>query len=435
MSADDVARQVWRRFSGRESSAVDNSDMFAQLVAEAPVLKLAGMHLVSHYDLLTRISGHPAFGMAPAEFPEQVRDKNPGFVDFFANSLSVLPADDHRRLRSILTKEFSHRSVQRLRGRISDIVDDLLEKPLADGECEFVSQLAVPLPVLVTAAMLGFPEEEWPQVAEWGEGLIAQINQSFPTGGARNFDPISAPEFDRLRDYVQDTLRQRADGEGDDLITRLYRAVPAGRASLDEVVNLVLLLFMTGVDTVTGALSNAVLGMLRRPDAWRALVEDPTLAQTAFTEATRLTTPVSFGARIVLQDVELGGVSFTAGETVLLAFAGGNRDPRQFDEPNQFRWDRPPNSNVSFGHGAYYCIGAMLGTVESEIVLRALARHGAALAPGPDAVSWRGELAFNSPDRLDLLLAAEHAPAGPQPADASSQTVAPAGVHPLQERA
>lgn len=404
MSTTESARRVWRWFAMQEDSAADNTDLFAQLVTESPVVHFPGLWVISRHDLVAKFSNHPGLTMVSPDFPAEMREENPDFTEFFGNSMSVRAPEDHRRLRGVLAREFTGRSVERLREKISHIIDTLLAGPTAEGGCEFVSRVAVPLPSLVTAALLDLPEEDWAQVTTWSRGMLAQLGKSFP-GNQPTVDAISVDGFRELRSYVESVVRERDTLNATDVISRLNAARRGGQLSHDEVVNMVLLLFMTGVDTVTSGLTNALLCLLTRPAEWQRVAEDPgKWAAPAFAESIRLRAPVTFGARIAAEDLPIGNVVISKGEIVLLAFASANLDPRRFEAPLEFRWDRTQNAGMSFGHGAYFCLGAGLGSLQSELLLARLAQDGVALAQSEDSLPWRRELTFNSPAALPVRL-------------------------------
>lgn len=399
-----VVDQLWRHFAYAEARTENADGLFAELVKTAPVVRFDRFWILSQYSHVTAIANNPGFVMPKPEFPTNVREENPGFVEFFGNSLSVRPQPEHRHLRSVLTREFTGRSLQRLRPRIEKIVDDLFTEPRERGELEFIREIAIPLPVMTTAALLGLPEADWPQISVWAKGMIATIGASFPGVSSDGATPITGAGFTALRSYVDDIVEQRAGGTGEDLVSRLNAARNAGKLSRTELVDMILLLFMTGVDTVTSALANTLFCLLSTPGAWTRLVSEPDLAGIAFAEAIRLLTPVTFGSRVATEDIDVAGLHFDAGDTLLLSYAAANLDPKQFDNPLEFRWDRPVSGNVAFGHGMYYCLGAALGTLEAEVVLRALTKYSPELTLATTTPRWRAELTFNSPAELPLLL-------------------------------
>ncbi|NUR92229.1 MAG: cytochrome P450 [Nonomuraea sp.] len=400
----EIAHEVLEYLCSTGARGERAHDLFSRLAVRAPVVRLRRAWIVSGHALVTALAGNPALVMPPPHFPEETRAASPSFVEFFCSSMSTRPAPDHRRLRGVLTKEFSGRAVERLRAPIQALADRLLDGLAAKGGGDFVSEVAVPLPVLVTCAMLDVPEEDRDQVLRWAKSLTAHIHSSFPGGaGPDDVQPMTETEFARMRGYVSDLVERRHGGP--DLISRLNAAKDAGTIGHDEVVNMIMLLFMTGFDTVTVGLTNTLLCLDRHPGVWQALRDDPGLAPAAFAEAVRLHTPVVMGARVATGDVELGELSIRRGDTVLLLYAAANLDPVRFPDPSAYRLDRERGTTMSFGHGTYFCIGAALAPLQAEAVLRRLARATPVLDTAN--LRWREELAFNGPAALPLSIPVE----------------------------
>ncbi|MFG2794360.1 cytochrome P450 [Streptomyces sp. NPDC048419] len=412
MSPSEIAGRLLRWFILQEGWTRDSTALFAEMARGAPVVRFPqipdapGMWTVSRHDLVIDILNHSSFTTVEPKFPDPVRKKNPDFVEFFKKSLTFQASTDHRRLRGVLSGGFSARSLDRLRERTSALVDDLFAGLLADGGGDFVSKVAIPLPSLVTAALLDLPEEDWPMVTGWAQGMLAQLSTGY-LGMTASVDPISVGQFRLLRSYVDDLVRQRANSKGSDVISRLAAAKAARQVSHEEVVDLVLLLFMTGVDTVTSGLSNSILCLLDRPEEWKRVQEDPGLCLAAFEESVRLLAPATFGVRTAREDVEFAGGIVRTGDVVMVAYAAANLDPRRFKDPLEFRWDRVQSTSLTFGHGRHYCLGARLGLLQGELVLRKLAETKVALGTPSDAVMWRNDLAFNSPAQLWLQFGAQ----------------------------
>ncbi|GII86898.1 hypothetical protein Ssi03_48880 [Sphaerisporangium siamense] len=401
----EIAHEVLEYLCSAEARGERAHDLFSRLPLRAPVVRLRRAWIVSGHGLVTSLAVNPGLVMPPPDFPARTRAASPGFVEFFRSSMSTRPAADHRRLRGVLTKEFSGRAVERLRAPIQALADRLIDRMAARGGGDFVSEVAVPLPVLVTCTMLGLPEEDWDQVLRWAKALTAHIHSSFPGGAEPGADPMSEAEFARMRDYVGDLVERRRGGL--DLVSRLNAAKEAGAIDHDEVVNLIMLLFMTGFDTVTVGLTNTLLCLHRNPGVARALRSDPGPAPAVFAEAVRLHTPTVMGARVATCDIRTGELDIRAGDTVLLLYAAANLDPARFPDPLAYRPDRERGAGVSFGHGTYFCVGAALAPLQAEAVLRRLARMTPAPVVDATGLAWRDELAFHGPATLPLSIPAE----------------------------
>lgn len=409
----EIVQRLWRHFARQEPFGKEAPDFFAELAERAPVVRFDGMWVISGYDLVTRLCTHPGFPMAAPVFQEDVRRDNPQFVRFFSGTMSVRAAEEHQRLRSVLTGAFSGRRLAALRGRIDEVVAELLAEPLRRGEAEFVAEIATPLPALVTAVLLGVPPADRELVTARATGMMNQLAAGFlaeahPEAGP----PITAAEFAELREYVADQLARRRAKPADDLIGHLAQAQQDGKLSADEAVDMVLLLFMTGLDTVTAALANTLVVLSERPEIAAALAADEQCADRVFAEAIRLRTPVAFGSRQVTHDLSVGKLDFKAGDTVILAFAAANLDPRKFADPLEFRWDRPITGNVAFGHGSYYCLGSALAAMTAQSLLQAV-HHRLPTPSRPLAeLPWRASLAFPTPRVLPVTFAPALAESG-----------------------
>jgi cytochrome P450 len=165
----------------------------------------------------------------------------------------------------------------------------------------------------------------------------------------------------------------------------------------------VILLFINGLDTLTSGLAVAAWQLLTRPELGQLVRERPEFAEPAFEECLRLSTPIRFGGRITATEVELGGVTIPARSVLTLLFAAGNRDPRQFPEPDRFLPDRPQRRQLGYGHGAHRCLGAPLSTAVGGTVLSRLADlPGLATELTAQTVPWSRSLGFGGLDALPL---------------------------------
>ena len=162
---------------------------------------------------------------------------------------------------------------------------------------------------------------------------------------------------------------------------RIYASADEGAVTPEEAALLVRSLLTAGVDTTVIGLGCGLDCLARNPAQWRLLRDDPALAGPAFEEALRYASPVQTFFRTTTRKVEVGGVTMGAGEKVLLFLAAANRDPRRWDNPNQYDIRRRAVGHVGFGYGIHACVGASLARLEGEVLLEALARQAATLEP------------------------------------------------------
>ncbi|MER6951366.1 cytochrome P450 [Nonomuraea sp. NPDC000554] len=397
------AESVWQFLTDPAARGPAASELFARLPTEDPVIRFGPVWLFSSFDLVTTLASDDRLEIRLPGLSSGMWEAAPALGELFQRFMSVQPAADHRRLRRLVAGAFSMRAIGRLRGRIDEIVDGLLSPALSRGECDFVAEVGVPLPVMATAALLDLPQADWPRILAWATTLTDQLSQA-----TWNLQGLGqAPQADNsvvadVLDYVEKIVRQRRARPGDDLISQL---ASDGRLGHDELIAMVVLLFMTGLDTMTSGLTNAVYALLRNPEAWDRVVADPGLAGAAFAEGIRYMPPVTMGTRRATADIEIGGHRVAAGDTVLLMFAAANLDPSRFSRPSAFDLDRGETTQLAFGHGPYFCLGAALSLLEGESVLRWLATRAPGLEPAVREPVYRDSIAFVSPAELPLRLA------------------------------
>jgi cytochrome P450 len=275
---------------------------------------------------------------------------------------------DHTRLRRLVTKAFTPRTVELLRPRISDIVGIVIEHARGLGEFDLIADLLELVPVTVIAELLGIPESDRQLLRPWSADmtLMFELNPSLEAQ-RRATDASAAFEA-----YLRDLARARRARPGDDLISELAAVVEAGgdRLTEDELIGTAVLLLNAGHEASVNGAANSWWALFRHPDALARLRADPALVPTAIEELLRFDTPAPMFERWVLEDIEIDGIAIRRGEELALQFAAANRDPAAFARPDEIVLDRSPNPYLSFGAGIHYCLGAPLAKVEFDILFR-----------------------------------------------------------------
>jgi cytochrome P450 len=281
---------------------------------------------------------------------------------------------DHTRLRGLVNKAFTPRVVERLRGRVQQIVDELLDAVATKGEIEVIEDLAYPLPVRVICEMLGVPPEDHETFRGWSHDVARSLDPDFVL--PPDFKERRQRTFDQLREYFLGLIAQRRAEPRDDLISALIAAEEQGQVmSEDELVTTCGLLLVAGHETTVNLIANGTLALLRHPRQLQRLRDDPALIRTAVEEALRFDPPVQMTARIALEDIDVGGATFRKGQLAILLLAAANRDEAQFQDPETFDIGREDNRHLAFGMGIHFCVGAPLARVEGQIALDAIARR------------------------------------------------------------
>lgn len=302
----------------------------------------------------------------------------------------LLTADppDHTRLRRLANKAFTPRAVERLRPRVEEIVDRLLDEATAGGASfDVMADLAEPLPVIVICELLGVPEQDQAQFAPWSSTLSRIIDPDVDMAMLEQ----AIPAVLGFVQYFGGLIEQRRADPQDDLLTSLIAAEAEGdQLSPQELLAMIILLFIAGHETTTNLIGNGTLGLLRHPDQLEALRDDPELATAATEELLRYDPAAQLTVRTATEDVELRGIPLARGESVVCGLAAGNRDPRVFADPDHLRLDRTfDDHHLAFSGGMHYCLGAPLARLEGQVAFTALATRFPELALVDDEPEYR----------------------------------------------
>jgi cytochrome P450 len=287
-------------------------------------------------------------------------------------SLLVTEPPDHTRYRKLVTRVFTMRAVERLRGRTEEIAADLLDslERQASSPVDLVETYCSVLPVTVIAEILGVPEQERVQVLDFGSAAAPSLDLGL---GFRRYRSVSRAlaQFDAWLGRHLETLRRNP---GDDLLSQLVAVREEGRG-LDETelkatAGLVL---AAGFETTVNLLGNGIALLHDHPDERARATADPSLWPNVVEEALRLDPPVLLTGRMAVRDAEVGGEEVRGGSMVTAILGGANRDPEVFADPLRFDVARTnARDHISFSAGRHHCLGAQLARMEGEVGLRAI---------------------------------------------------------------
>ncbi|OLT27099.1 hypothetical protein BJF79_42865 [Actinomadura sp. CNU-125] len=273
-------------------------------------------------------------------------------------SITTLDPPEHTRIRKLVQAEFTTGRVERLRPRITEVTDELLDRMSASARpADLVAGLARPLPIAVISEFLGIPERDRTRFREWTEGYLGNDRT-----GIENAES-------RLKGYFADLIDRRRRSPGDDMFSVLATAPPEQRIDDEDLVVLGVTLLVAGFETVANQIATATVVLLRRPAGLRPLAERPGLVPSAVEELLRYT-PVSVSGgtiRVAVDEVDIGGTRIRADEGVLPSIVSANRDDAVFADPDELRLDRDPNPHIAFGHGVHRCLGAQLARAELQV--------------------------------------------------------------------
>ncbi|MFI5801464.1 cytochrome P450 [Streptomyces sp. NPDC051561] len=281
-----------------------------------------------------------------------------------------LEAPDHTRIRRLVSKAFTPRTVAQLQPYVEELASELVAGLVADGGGDLLGRVAEPLPVAVIAQMLGIPEADRAPLRPWSADICGmyELNPSQETA-----ERAVRASLD-FSSYLRDLIAHRRDHPGDDLISGLIAAYEDGeRLTEQEMISTCVLLLNAGHEATVNATTNGWHALFRNPEQLAALRANPdALLSSAVEELMRYDTPLQLFERWVLDDIEIDGVKIARGQEVALLFGSANHDPAVFAHPGRLDLARQDNPHISFSAGIHYCIGAPLARIELAASMRAL---------------------------------------------------------------
>ena len=386
--------------------------VFAQMRANDPIFKQAGLDgstpiwFVTRYEEVQQVlldDEHfvrdPSLVYSADEREKIFGSPNQLIDSMMNNHMLNKDGENHRRLRSLVSKAFTPRVIQNMRPRIEVIARELLDKVQPDGRMELISDFAFPLPITVIAELLGIPLHNQNQFRTWSNAFVRPAI----TEAEQQAAFLLLQEFAA---YMQNLVADRRVHPGEDLLSRLIHVDEAGdRLNESELFSMLTLLIVAGHETTVALIGNAVLALLQNPQVREKIMRHQDLLPGAVEEFLRYDSPVERPlTRIVKEDIFLGGHQLKRGDLIIPIIGSANRDEMQFLSADVLDVHRKPNAHIAFGKGAHYCLGAPLARLEGEIALRVLFERIPDLALDIDAqdLQWRDVPTFRSLVRLPV---------------------------------
>jgi cytochrome P450 len=314
-----------------------------------------------------------------------------------SNSLLAVDGADHTRLRKLVSRAFTPRSVERLRPSMRALTDELSGAFAATGRCEFMADFADHYPIQLICELLGVPREDHGQFGRWSNAITWVLSLELIAHLQEVTDA-----FLGLATYIEAFIEERRARPRDDLVSALILAEDGGdRLSGPELRSLIASLLFAGYDTTRNQLGIALFLFSTFPDQWRLLGERPELAANAVEEILRFQGTVSVAPRVAYESLEIGDYHIPAGTIVTLSTAAANHDPAVHVRPEVFDITPVREPPLTFGGGPHYCLGANLARAEMQEALALLARRMPDVRVDGE-LTWRPRTGIFGPIALPL---------------------------------
>ena len=324
----------------------------------------------------------------------------PKMMQILAQNMLILDDPDHRRLRKLVDAPFRRDRIEALRPMVARIADELLDRMESSGNFDLASAFSRELPLRVIAEMLGLDAELREKTTRWMGDFT---NIKGVVSAARTF-----PMIGRLMTELRAEFAARRIDPREGLISELVAAEADGeKLTEDELLAMVMLLFLAGHETTTHLISISVLDLLQHPDQLAMLRADPTLMPNAVEELHRHTSPVqATKPRMAREDMEFHGVRLKKGDRVMGLLASANADPSHFADPETLDLRRAGVRHAGYGGGMHLCLGMHLARIETEVALeRILARWPSfSLGAAFEDLRWLGRPGMRGPVALPLKI-------------------------------
>jgi cytochrome P450 len=361
--------------------------------------------LATTHDAVTRVLRDRGFGRIWADW--QPAGEMEPFNTLHRNQMMENEAPEHTRLRRLVAGAFGRGHIERMRGRVEELVTDSLDRLAELGDrgptqqpVNLLAEYAEPLPVYVIADLLGVPRADHVQLRAWSQAIVHMYEHD--VSETVRMQAVAASIA--FADYVRALLVERRAAPGDDLVSDLLTERDGtNQLSDDELVASVVLLLNAGHEASVNAFGNGAHALLTHPDQLTRVTSGAVPMATALEELIRYDAPLQLFERTATADVEVGDVTVEAGQVVACLMGSANRDEHVFADAATLDVGRDPNPHVGFGMGVHFCLGAPLARLELEITFRRLLERWPDLrlaAPAPRRPTW----VLRGFDRLDVHL-------------------------------
>jgi len=370
------------------TTLVDPFDFYEQQRSKSPVFldKPSGTYVVLDHALITEavarlddFSNQFDARLSGGETAESIKeDKELQAImdEGWPQVSTLLTADQpvHTRFRKLVNLAFSMPKVNKLEDGIRAMSNQLIDGFIDKGECEFVNDYAVPMPVKTIADQLGLDRADAAVIKRWTVAFVDRLSGMM----TRERQLEAEREVVDFQKTLKANMDDRRETAKDDILSDLVNAQLDGERSLDdaELLSIVQQLMVAGNETTTAALAEGLRLFATNPEEYKKIQADPSLIPNAVEEVLRMSSGSSGIWRVMHRDAELGGVTLPKGAMVMMRYHAANRDPKQFDNPNTFQVDRKnARTHLAFGKGIHMCVGNMLSRKELTVSFQQFAQR------------------------------------------------------------
>ena len=355
--------------------------MYKQLHEQAPIFwsDIARAWIVTPFEEVEKgLDGDDIFNQsermtkASSHLTPEQRENLPHILTNLSNWIVFKDPPDHTRLRRLISKSFTPRSISAFEPKIETIVSELLDAALKKEVFNLVDDFSFQLPAIVICELLGIPREKQWDLKRWSDGVAGfTASARITTEQAAHAEEVAR----EAEEYLLQLFTELRKNPNDGLLSKILNAPQeeSGDGLTDkEIVGLTIQLFFAGFETTEGLIGNMVLALMNNPEQERTLRANYDLIPAAVEETLRFDSSIQKQSRVASVDLEILGQKIKKGDYVHFMIGAANRDPRKYKNPDSFEITREDAANVSFGHGIHFCIGAPLARIEARIALRQL---------------------------------------------------------------
>jgi cytochrome P450 len=331
-----------------------------------------GFWNIVKYDDVLRISRDPQTFISSHGIIMGTTPETAGPAAGLGKMMIVTDPPRHVRLRRLVNKGFTPRAVAALEPHIRGIAAGIIDEVCERGAIDFVTDVAVQLPLAVICEMMGVPKADWKLMFELTNQVLGGGDPEYQAEGA-NIDQTITDGHIRMFQYFMQMLGARKQERKEDLVSVLVDSdIDGDKLTDEEILYFCYLLILAGNETTRNAISGGLLALFEHPDERRRLQADTSLMLTATEEIIRWTSPVTHMARTATRDVELRGETIEQGDQLIMWYPSVNRDEEIFPDGDVFNVARNPNEHLAFGIGEHFCLGAGFARLEVRVIFEEL---------------------------------------------------------------